>query len=95
MYCINMQQPVTLVEISNYLDVEKPTVTRTVKRLEELDLIKEVPSSDKREKRLRLTEQGENSYLKGLEIVTRFELELLNGITDKDIKNIKFNSLLK
>jgi DNA-binding MarR family transcriptional regulator len=32
----------TLVEISTYLDVEKPTVTRTVNRLEELELIEQV-----------------------------------------------------
>jgi len=86
MYYINQQQPVSLVEISNYLDVEKPTITRTVKRLEEQDYIEEVPSSDKREKRLRLTEKGENSYQKGQGIVTRFESELLKGITEKDIE---------
>ena len=51
----------TLVELSHYLYVEKPTVTRTMTRLEELGYVEHVPSKDKREKRTQLTEQGKKS----------------------------------
>src|SRR5699024_1650361 len=85
LYCIKEQQPVTLVEISNYLDVEKPTVSRTVKRLEEQGLAETIPSEDKRERRLQLSSKGQESFRKGREIVTRFEAELMAGISDGDV----------
>ncbi|MCM3740434.1 MarR family transcriptional regulator [Oceanobacillus luteolus] len=85
-YCMKKQQPVTLVEISNYLDVEKPTISRTVKRLEEQGLIEEVPSLDKREKRMHLTRKGEESYEEAQRIVTHFETGLMKEISDQDIE---------
>ena len=68
----------TLVEISNYLDVEKPTVTRTVNRLEERKLIEQIPGKDKRERRIQLTDLGEKTYLKARKAVEEFELQLLD-----------------
>ena len=86
LYCIKKQQPVTLVEISNYLDVEKPTISRTIKRLEEQKLVESVPGADKRERRICLTETGENSYKKGQKIVFQFEKELAAEISDADME---------
>ncbi|QGS69755.1 MarR family transcriptional regulator [Oceanobacillus sp. 143] len=56
-YCLKQIGPVTLVEISNHLDVEKPTISRTVNRLAEQQLIEEVPSNDKRERMIQLTKK--------------------------------------
>lgn len=84
LYCIHKLEPVTLVEISNYLDVEKPTVSRTIKRLDEQELLETVPSSDKREKRIQLATKGKEKYEKGQEIVNRFEKRLAEGITETD-----------
>ena len=86
LYSINKEQSVTLVEISDYLDVEKPTISRTVKRLEEQDLVDTIPSEDKRERRLQLTEKGLERYKEGHEIVTRFEQGLIMDIPDEDAK---------
>ena len=47
-----------IVEISQYLDVEKPTVSRTVDRLEKAELIEKIPSKDKRERRIQLTKKA-------------------------------------
>lgn len=88
LYCIQKQQSVTLVEISNYLDVEKPTVSRTVKRLEEQGLVETIPSKDKRERLLQLSIKGQESFRKGQEIVSRFELELMADISDADVNTI-------
>lgn len=85
LYCIKKQQPVTLVQVSAYLDVEKPTVSRTVKRLEEQNLVREIPSPDKRERLVCLTDQGEETYQLGQEIVIQFEMELMKDISDEDI----------
>ena len=85
LYSIKQLQPVTLVEITKWLDVEKPTISRTVKRLKEQGMIKEVPSQDKRERRIHLTEKGEGKFGLGQRIVLQFETELLAGISEKDI----------
>ncbi|MFJ7930439.1 MarR family winged helix-turn-helix transcriptional regulator [Peribacillus sp. NPDC096448] len=74
----------TLVEISTYLDVEKPTVTRTVNRLEELELIEQVPGKDKRERRIQLTESGLRTYHEAKKVVEEFELQLMSGLAEED-----------
>lgn len=84
----------TLVEISNYLDVEKPTVTRTVNRLEERKLIEQIPGKDKRERRIQLTGLGEETYLKARKAVDEFELQLIDGLSEEDweatLRTLKF-----
>ncbi|WP_068677233.1 MarR family winged helix-turn-helix transcriptional regulator [Oceanobacillus sp. Castelsardo] len=75
----------TLVEISNYYDVEKPTITRTVNRLEEMGLIEKIPSTDKREKKIHLTEKGMQVYDDAKRIVDTFEQNLISEISDEDL----------
>src|SRR4051794_26521403 len=70
----------TLVEISNYQSVEKPTVTRTIQRLEEMGYISHAPSKDKREKRMQLTELGGKVYIDIRDTIDRFEQVILRGI---------------
>jgi MarR family transcriptional regulator, transcriptional regulator for hemolysin len=69
--------PATLVELSHYLYVEKPTVTRTMNRLEELGYVEQVPSNDKREKRTQLTELGRKVY-------NQYETAILKGISEHE-----------
>ncbi|RDW16665.1 MarR family winged helix-turn-helix transcriptional regulator [Oceanobacillus chungangensis] len=84
-YCLKQIGPVTLVEISNHLDVEKPTVSRTVKRLADQQLIEEVPSKDKRERMIQLTEKGMEVYKQAILIVRDFEKSLIEDIPQSDI----------
>lgn len=74
----------TLVELSHYQSVEKPTVTRTVNRLEELGLIEQVPTKDKREKRIQLTERGQQLYKEVRVTIDKFEQDILTGISEKE-----------
>ncbi|WP_337018529.1 MarR family transcriptional regulator [Oceanobacillus massiliensis] len=83
-YCLECQKSATLVDISEYLDVEKPTITRTVKRLAEQGLVEGIPSEDKRERRIKLTEKGIQVYEEAGRIVEQFEQELLKGISKQD-----------
>ncbi|MEJ9229643.1 MarR family transcriptional regulator [Peribacillus butanolivorans] len=83
-YYLNQYGCSTLVEISNYLDVEKPTVTRTVNRLEERKLIEQIPGKDKRERRIQLTESGERTYQEAKKVVEEFELQLMSGLVEED-----------
>ena len=51
--------PSSLVDISSYHNIEKPSITRRVQRLEERRLIDVLPGKDRREKMIKLTESGE------------------------------------
>lgn len=83
-YYLYNAETATLVEISNYFDVEKPTITRTVNRLEELGLIEQIPGKDKRERRIKLTDSGKCMYLDGKKIVDEFEGNLMKDISEAD-----------
>lgn len=83
-YIVNFGSP-TLVEISNYLGVEKPTVTRTINRLEELKYVENIPGKDKREKRMQLTDLGKKVYLEVRETVDEFEKEIIEGVSEKEL----------
>lgn len=74
----------TLVELAHYQSVEKPTVTRTISRLEELQYVEHVPGKDKREKRMQLTELGRKLYADVRLTVDRFEQDILKGISEKE-----------
>ncbi|MFJ8071410.1 MarR family winged helix-turn-helix transcriptional regulator [Peribacillus sp. NPDC096447] len=74
----------TLVELANYQSVEKPTITRTIARLEELGYVEHVPSKDKREKRMRLTELGKKVYSEVRVTIDQYEQEILKGITEEE-----------
>lgn len=74
----------TLVELANYQSVEKPTITRTIARLEELGYVEHVPSKDRREKRMRLTELGKKIYSEVRVTIDQYEQEILKGITEEE-----------
>lgn len=74
----------TLVELANYQGVEKPTITRTIARLEELGYVEHVPSKDKREKRMRLTELGKKIYSEVRVTIDQYEQAILKGITEEE-----------
>lgn len=82
-YLIN-HGPSTLVELSTYQSVEKPTVTRTIHRLEELGYVEHVPGKDKREKRMQLTELGRKIYMEVRITIDQFEQDSLKGISEKE-----------
>ncbi|GAA0313180.1 MarR family transcriptional regulator [Oceanobacillus sp. FSL W7-1293] len=84
----------TLVDISNYYQVEKPGITRRVHRLQESGLIKEVPSTNRREKIIELTEEGKRVYQVCREEITALEHSISEGLTEEE-KQISFQFLMK
>ncbi|MED4202920.1 MarR family winged helix-turn-helix transcriptional regulator [Neobacillus mesonae] len=76
----------TLVELSNYQGVEKPTITRTVSQLEKLGYVAHVPGEDKREKRMQLTDAGKQLYQTVRVTVDEYEEEILQGISEEELK---------
>ena len=86
--------PSSLVGIATYMNVEKSAVTRTVDRLEKSALIKRIPVIDKRERRIQLTDLGEEVYTACRQIVDKFELDILKGISNEE-RELVTNTLLK
>ncbi len=76
---------VTLVEISKHQRVEKPTITRTVSRLEELGLVEHIPGKDKREKRMVLTEEGLQLFNEIRLDLDNLERQHLDGVSSEEI----------
>jgi DNA-binding MarR family transcriptional regulator len=74
----------TLVELADYQSVEKPTVTRTISRLEELGYVEHVPGKDKREKRMQLTDIGRKVYGDVRVTIDEYEQEILKGISEEE-----------
>nr|WP_053217052.1 MarR family transcriptional regulator [Virgibacillus senegalensis] len=74
----------TAVDISHYQGVEKPTVTRTIARLEEAGYVEQVAGKDKREKPMQLTELGTTVYEDVRVTIDQFEQEILDGISEEE-----------
>ena len=93
-YYIKNNGPSTLVDISNQYNVEKPTITRRVHRLEELQMVKQIPGKDRREKVIQLTEIGEQIYRECRTKITTLEISVMKGIAEEEQK-IAFHILPK
>lgn len=52
--------------------------------MEELGYVEHVPSKDRREKRMRLTELGTKVYGEVRETIDEYEQDILKGITEED-----------
>jgi MarR family transcriptional regulator, transcriptional regulator for hemolysin len=79
-FYIEREGPSTLVEISNYYEVEKPSITRRVHRLEEQGLVEQIPGKDRRVKVIKLTETGAAVYRECREKISGLEREVMEGI---------------
>lgn len=79
-FYIKNNGPSVLVDISNYYNVEKPSITRRVHRLEEMNIVEEIPGRDKREKLIQLTNKGEEIYQACRQKITELEYSVMKGI---------------
>ncbi|MEH7179684.1 MarR family winged helix-turn-helix transcriptional regulator [Neobacillus vireti] len=93
-FYIKTNGPSTLVDIANKYNVEKPTITRRVHRLEELQMVKQIPGMDRREKVIQLTEFGEEIYLACRKNITNLENSVMESISYED-QLITFQTLPK
>jgi MarR family transcriptional regulator, transcriptional regulator for hemolysin len=93
-FYIKNNGPSTLVDIANNYNVEKPTITRRVHRLEELHMVKQIPGMDRREKVIQLTELGEEIYQACRKKITDLENSVMAGITNEE-QMITFQTLPK
>lgn len=84
LYCLHKFGAMTQKEIWLYLNVEAPTITRTLERMEKSEWIIREEGTDKRERIIRLTEKAKNEFLGIKQTVESVEQEFLFHITDKE-----------
>lgn len=79
-----LKGPHSNVEIANHQNVEKPTITRMIQRLEELNYVECVPGRDRREKKIQLTDYGREICAEIKLMFKELERDALRGITEKE-----------
>ncbi|WHY62751.1 MarR family winged helix-turn-helix transcriptional regulator [Cytobacillus firmus] len=84
-YRLKTGGPSTQKEISSYLGVEAPTMTRTLARLEKSGWITRTSGKDKREKLISLTDAAILEYDNWLAAVRSSESNVLQNITEEEI----------
>lgn len=91
--CLNYRSTLTQVQISNYLHVEAPTITRTLTRLEEMGWVIRAEGEDKRERYVSLSPQAVEKFPEWLEAAVQLETSALRDISEEDLAT--FNRVLK
>lgn len=89
LFVLKERGPMTLTAIWKYLDVEAPTVTRTVARLETLGLVKREEGTDRREKIVHLTEEGLALMPEVEASVLAFEEAMMANLTKEEAAQLE------
>ncbi|MCM3707654.1 MULTISPECIES: MarR family winged helix-turn-helix transcriptional regulator [Cytobacillus] len=87
-YRLKTGGPSTQKEISSYLGVEAPTMTRTLARLQKSGWITRTAGMDKREKLISLTDAAIREYDNWLTAVRSSENTVLQNITEEEISTM-------
>ncbi|WP_172368941.1 MarR family winged helix-turn-helix transcriptional regulator [Sporosarcina jiandibaonis] len=74
----------TISDISTYINVERPTITKMVQRLTELDYVEAQPGIDKRTRFIRLSENGQTVCEQVQEKLSAYQSYLLEEIPEAD-----------
>ncbi|MCZ2257905.1 MarR family winged helix-turn-helix transcriptional regulator [Sporosarcina sp. G11-34] len=84
LFCIHRHEEMTLTNICKYLNVEAPTITRTVGRLEELGWLTTTEGRDRREKVVRLSQVAVSKFPIIEASIIKFEHEFLKKMSDEE-----------
>lgn len=81
LFCIYQQKEMTLTEIWTYLNVEAPTVTRTVNRLADLGWVDVIHGEDRREKFVSLSKKAIEAFPEIEQTIITFENQFLGKLS--------------
>ncbi|WP_289138111.1 MarR family winged helix-turn-helix transcriptional regulator [uncultured Brevibacillus sp.] len=91
--CLHYRSALTQVQLSNYLNVEAPTITRTLTRLEEMGWIIRSEGNDKRERYVSLSPQAIERFPEWLQAASELEAIALRDLDEEELAT--FNRVLK
>lgn len=89
LYVIALAEQITLIDIAQELGISQPAVSKRIFELEQKQLIVLVPSQNRREKIVALSEQGQLHFQKCRKAIHTLEQHYLSGITDENLQQSK------
>lgn len=89
MYVISRHPDCTSIEIAHYLNVSKPSIAKRIHTLQQLGLVSLQEATDRREKKLRLSDHGEVLYTTCSVSIQQLENSLLTHLTSQQVENSK------
>ena len=90
LFVLKERGPMTLTAIWKYLNVEAPTVTRTVARLETLGFVKREEGTDRRERIVHLTDEGHALMPEVEASVLAFEAAMMANLTKEEAAQLEY-----
>lgn len=84
MYCLHKFGPMTQTDIWKYVNVEAPTVTRTVTKMEKNGWILRTQGKDKRERIIELTDVAKQSFPAIKQSIMALENDLLGELSPEE-----------
>ena len=93
LYCLDQYGPMKQTDIWQYLNVEAPTTTRTLVKMERNNWVVRLEGKDKRERIVQLTDNAELLIPEIKESIQEIEQSLLINFDPDEIQ--QFHTLLK
>ncbi|TKD68281.1 MarR family winged helix-turn-helix transcriptional regulator [Pseudalkalibacillus hwajinpoensis] len=93
LYCLDQFGPMKQTDIWQYLNVEAPTTTRTLARMEKNNWVVRLEGKDKRERIVQLTDNAKLLIPEIKESIHQMEQSLLKNLDSNEIQ--QFHTLLK
>ncbi len=84
LFLLHENGPMSLTSIWKYLNVEAPTITRTVSRLEALGWVERQQGNDKREKIITLTPYANGKFPTVEASVLAFEQQMIQNLNNEE-----------
>ena len=94
LYVIQLKQGCTSIDIAEYLNVSKPSIAKRIHVLMQLEVLDQVDTEDKRQKKLILSAKGQQLFQTCSEKLDMFEQKLISPL-DQATQNSTLNTLHK
>lgn len=88
-FCIERFGPMTQTALWKYLNVEAPTITRTLSRMEKGGWVKRKQGNDKREHVIELTEDAKQKFIVVRQSIDEFEEKTLENLSSEEKEQLQ------
>ena len=85
LYVIRIYDGCTSIEIAEYLNVSKPSIAKRIQILMQLEVLQQIMTEDKRQKKLILSPYGEELFDKCSVLIDQFEDQLIQKFDAEQI----------
>ena len=89
LYVIKQAGSCSQIEIAQALKISQPAVTKRIATLEQGEFICFIPSENKREKIVSLSEKGKQCFIKAEKQIQQLEQQYSEGLSDAQIEQAK------